>query len=255
MLKTAKAAILVLGLILICGTWSNARADEWNKKTVVTFPDSVEVPNMVLPAGTYVFKLAESPSNRNIVQIWSADESKLLTTFIAVPNYRLQPAGKTIINFSERPSGASEAVREWFYPGDNFGQEFVYPKSRATELAATNKESVLEVSSYNTQSPSSETDLNAMRNQSVMAVTPTATEVQPESSTPQTTDTNTQQAATPQPTTPAPDTPSTTAPQAQTQEGTSELPKTASSLGLIVLLGGFSLAVAFALRLVLKHMA
>lgn len=253
MRRAVKAAIALLGLVLICGTWSSARADEWNKKTVVTLSDSMQVPTMVLPAGTYVFKLAESPSNRNIVQVWSADESKLLTTFIAVPNYRLQPTGKTIINFSERPSGEPEAIKEWFYPGDNFGQEFAYPKNEATKLAAANRENVLEVPSYSTQPASNESDLNTMRSEPVATITPAATEVEPQQQNQDTQTPSAQQPATtqtnPQSTTPPQDT------QSPSQEKSSELPKTASSLGLIVLLGGLSLAVAFALGIALKRLA
>jgi hypothetical protein len=36
-----------------------AKADEWDKQTIVTFNKPVEVPGSVLRAGTYVFKLAE----------------------------------------------------------------------------------------------------------------------------------------------------------------------------------------------------
>jgi hypothetical protein len=252
MRRAVKVAISILALVLICSAWSSARADEWNKKTVVTLSDSMQVPTMVLPAGTYVFKLAESPSNRNIVQVWSADESKLLTTFIAVPNYRLQPAGKTIINFSERPSGEPEAIKEWFYPGDNFGQEFAYPKSQATKLAAANKENVLEVPSYSTQPASSESDLDSLRNTHVAEITPAAAEVEPQQQNQDTQSPSTQQPATtqtnPQSTTPAQDT------QALSQEKSSELPKTASPLGLITLLGVLSLAVAFAFRVFLKRL-
>ena len=52
----------------------SAKADEWNKKTVVTFNEPVEVPGVgaqILPAGTYVFKLLDSPSDRHIVQIFN----------------------------------------------------------------------------------------------------------------------------------------------------------------------------------------
>jgi hypothetical protein len=39
------------------------------------------------------------------------------------------------MTFRERAAGEPQAIRSWFYPGDNFGQEFVYPKMRAIELA------------------------------------------------------------------------------------------------------------------------
>jgi len=116
-----------------------ARADAWDKETIVTFSNPVEVPGQVLLPGTYVFKLADSQSDRGIVQIFSEDHSRLLATILAIPDYRPTPTEKTVISFEERPSGTPEAVRSWFYPGDNYGVEFVYPKS-TTQLAAASSQ-------------------------------------------------------------------------------------------------------------------
>jgi hypothetical protein len=115
-----------------------AMSDQWNKKTTVTFSQPVEVPGVgaqVLPAGTYVFKLLDSQSDRHIVQIFNEAEDHVYATILAIPNYRLRPTDQTVITFNERPAGSPEAIRAWFYPGDNSGQEFVYPKERAIELA------------------------------------------------------------------------------------------------------------------------
>jgi LPXTG-motif cell wall-anchored protein len=114
-----------------------ARADEWNKRTVMTINEPIQVPNRVLSPGTYVVKLLDSPSDRHIVQIFNQDETHLITTILAMPNYRLEPSGKTVFTFWETPPGQPPALRAWFYPGDNFGQEFAYPKSVATQIAAT----------------------------------------------------------------------------------------------------------------------
>ena len=137
-----KAVPTVFCAALIGAAFSpNVTADEWNQKTVVTFSAPVETPGVhikgwaVLPAGTYVFKLLGSPSDRHIVQIFNKDETVLYTTVLAIPNYRLRATGKTVITFRERPVGEPEALRAWFYPGMNFGQEFVYPKEKALELA------------------------------------------------------------------------------------------------------------------------
>ncbi len=116
-----------------------ARADEWNKRTIMTINEPIQVPNRVLPAGKYVVKLLDSPSDRHIVQIFNADETHLITTILAMPNYRLEPTGKTVFTFWETPPGQPPALRAWFYPGDNYGQEFAYPKSVATQIAAVAK--------------------------------------------------------------------------------------------------------------------
>jgi hypothetical protein len=147
-LRTATTA--VFGLALMGAVFSSgAKADEWNRKTVMTFSGPVEIPGVhlkgwgVLPAGTYVFKILDSQSDRHIVQIFNQDETQCYATILAIPNYRLQATDKTVITFRERPAGEPEALRAWFYPGRNWGEEFVYPKARAVELAKTTKTPVL----------------------------------------------------------------------------------------------------------------
>lgn len=125
------------------------RADEWNRKTTITFSQPVEIPGVhlagwgVLPAGSYVFKIVDSQSNRHIVQISSADERTVYATILAIPNYRLRSTDKTVMTFRERPAGRPEALRAWFYPGRNWGEEFVYPKAQALELAKSANTPVL----------------------------------------------------------------------------------------------------------------
>jgi hypothetical protein len=137
-LVVAMASVGLLGIALAPG----ARADEWNKLTVMTVNEPIQVPNKVLPPGTYVVKLLDSPSDRHIVQIFDKDQKHLQTTILAIPNYRIQPTGKTTFTFWETPPGQPKALRAWFYPGDNFGQEFAYPKSAAVQIAATAHETV-----------------------------------------------------------------------------------------------------------------
>jgi hypothetical protein len=134
--------LALVGLSVLWVAHPNARADEWNKKMVCKFSGPVEIPGMVLPAGTYVFKLVDSESDRNIVQVFNKDENHLFGTFLAIPDYRMKTPSKPIVTFEERAAGAPEAVRAWFYPGDNYGNEFVYPKVKALELAKANNQPV-----------------------------------------------------------------------------------------------------------------
>src|SRR6202162_1235137 len=140
-MKQLVLALASLGLLGVAISPS-ARADQWNKKTILTVNEPIQVPNKVLPPGKYVIKLLDSPSNRHVVQIFDGDETHLLTTILAIPNYRLQPTGKTVFGFWETPPGQPKALRAWFYPGDNFGQEFAYPKSAATQIAAVARQPV-----------------------------------------------------------------------------------------------------------------
>jgi hypothetical protein len=149
-MKFLKTAPTVLCMALLSATFSpSAKADDWNRKTVVTFSEPIEIPGVhlqgwgVLPAGTYVFKILDSNSDRHIVQIFSQDELTVYATILAIPNYRLRATDKTVITFSERPAGQPEALRAWFYPGRNWGEEFVYPKARAVELAKITNTPVL----------------------------------------------------------------------------------------------------------------
>src|SRR6266404_8114898 len=120
-----------------------ARADEWNKKTILTFSGAVQIPGATLPAGSYVFKLADISGNRHVVQVFDKDEKKIYTTMLAVPNQRLEPTDKPVILFAERAAGSPQAVKVWFYPGDRVGNEFVYPKSQAMRIAKETHQRVL----------------------------------------------------------------------------------------------------------------
>jgi hypothetical protein len=117
-------------------------ADEWNKRTILTINEPIQVPGKTLEPGQYVMKLLDSPSDRHVVQIFDRNEQHLITTVLAIPNYRLQPTGKTQFTFWETPAGQAKALRSWFYPGDNFGQEFAYPKNEALQIASVTNQSV-----------------------------------------------------------------------------------------------------------------
>lgn len=120
-----------------------ARADEWDKKTILTFSGPVQIPGATLPAGSYVFKLADIPGNRHVVQVFDKDEKKIYSTMLAIPNERLEPSDEPVVLFSERASGSPQAVKVWFYPGNRIGNEFVYPKTQAMRIARETHESVL----------------------------------------------------------------------------------------------------------------
>lgn len=130
-------ALALAGVVMFCMTGVRARADAWDKKTILTVDQPIQVRNTYLEPGTYVFKLMNSNSDRHIVQIFNSDQSRIIDTVLAIPNYRLQPTGDSRFAFWETPPGTAKAMRAWFYPGDNFGQEFPYPKNlRQLEVAA-----------------------------------------------------------------------------------------------------------------------
>jgi hypothetical protein len=115
---SSKVILFAASIALLGGIAPRGLADEWNQKTNFTFSDPVQILGQVLPAGTYVFKLADSTSNRDIVEVFSQNERHLYGTFLAIPDERLRSGGKPIITFDETPAGSPEAVRAWFYRGE-----------------------------------------------------------------------------------------------------------------------------------------
>jgi hypothetical protein len=228
-MKFVKTAWFVLILFLIGVVLAiPARADEWNKKTVVTFNEIVEIPGRLLPAGTYVFKLADSQGYRHIVQVWNKDETEVLATILAIPDYRLEPTGETVIQFHESPGIGPQALRAWFYPGDNFGHEFVYyPKTLALLLA--------QLSNVVVPAETIEPTKENLKSVPLVAVTPGQKE-EPIAEAIQTTPFPERAASAP----------------AMVAERKA-LPKTASPVPLVGLLGLVSLGLAFGLRLLIER--
>jgi LPXTG-motif cell wall-anchored protein len=210
-----RLALIGFAVLIGAAGLSRVHADDWTKSTKVTFSDAVQVPGTVLPAGTYTFRLMDSPSNRHIVQVFNEDGTRLITTILAIPNYQPEVSGHTVLAFAERPVGEPEALKAWFYPGANFGQEFVYPKAEAATLSQLN----------NTEVPATES-APASTPEPVADSTP-APESQPAVTTVQQ-----QPDTTPTQETPAP----------------AELPQTGSDLPLIGLAGLVALGGALALR-------
>jgi LPXTG-motif cell wall-anchored protein len=122
------------------------QADAFDKKTTLTISEPLEVPScctadqtVTLQPGEYVIVLVDSLSDRHIVRIFDKAQKVVIATVLAIPNYRLKPTGKTVFQFWEVPAGQPRSLRAWFYPGDNFGQEFAYPKQTAAKIAAFTK--------------------------------------------------------------------------------------------------------------------
>jgi hypothetical protein len=229
-MKKFKVAAMIFCLCLVVVTaLSSAKADEWNRKTTVTFSGPVEVPGVgaqILPAGTYVFKIMDL-SDRNVVQIFNLAEDHVYTTILAIPNFRMKATDKTVMTFKERGEGQPEAIRTWFYPGRQWGEQFVYPRTRALELAKDTNEIVLATPVEQAAT------VEELKTVPIIAVKPTGEVV--ELST----------VVEPPPVESAP-----------VQVAAAEtLPVTASPLSLVALIGLLSLGGAFGLAILSKHIA
>lgn len=216
-MKIARMILTIFTVTLLMVTFAaGARADTaFSKRTVVTFNQPVEIPGQVLPSGTYTIELYESFGNRHIVRVYNADRSKLIATVLAIPNQRLTTTGDNVMKFAERPGNSPDALKAWFYPDENFGQEFVYPKARAMELAQVAHESI----------PAVQTEpatVEEFKSEPIVAETPEQKEVPIAEAIP--------------------------APAPETLSATPTLPKTASQVPLIALFGGMLVSFAFVLK-------
>ena len=229
---------------------AGAHADEWNKKTYLTFSGPVQIPNATLPAGTYLFQLADPDNAPHVVMVSSKDGKHVYGMFLTIPDKRTQAPSENVVMFKETAAGAPEAVQAWWYPGDNFGEEFVYPKDQAMRIAKANHKPVLATETAMNNTSSQSDQMSSLRKSRVSRVDENG---------------NTNAAASQPPATPAPANTvdgqnsqnTTRAPAATT--GTSgqsttathhrkTLPRTASNLALFELLSVLSLAVGFSLR-------
>ena len=120
-----------------------AHADEYDEATTMTFSQAVQIPGQVLPAGTYFFKLVDSSSDRNLVQIFNADRTVLYATLQTIPTERQEPTGNTVVSLAEQGTEKPEALLKWFYPGRETGNEFVYPKQTEKELAQAKQDTIV----------------------------------------------------------------------------------------------------------------
>jgi len=142
-------AALCAALALTAGA-AFAQSTPADRTTFVTFSGPVSLPGMTLPAGTYTFKIADSQTDRHIVQVFNREGTKLFTTLLAVPAQRPEPEGDPVITFKETPSNRPPAVHYWYYAGEKDGNELVYPKAQALQIAQASGEGVMAVDSTGT---------------------------------------------------------------------------------------------------------
>lgn len=133
-LKLVARCFVVVTLGALFGLPGVSRADPLDRKTFVTLGETCRVGTTLIPPGRYVFRLFQSTSTRNIVQVFTEDERQILTSVITVPSYRSQPSETTDLVFGEAPSGQPLPLRFWFYPGQSLGQQFV--ETNGSELSS-----------------------------------------------------------------------------------------------------------------------
>jgi len=267
-LRTLGCILALTSLIAV-----GARADENDRLTYLTFSGPVQLPGVTLAAGTYTFKMADLSGSKHVVQVMTKEDSpKLITTLMTIPNERLDPVKDTYIMFQERPVGMPQAMKAWFYPGRSIGEEFIYPKHQAAEIAQANNTSVLSsegdkvgrVSSSGSfdQESTTATSAAAAPDAAAQPTTSAQANATTTTSTDSTTTSTTARPAAPAPpppvaqaevVTPAPSPVPEPRPVGTAGQVARSLPRTASPLALFELISFLSIAGGAGLRQLRRH--
>ena len=130
----ARAA--AIGVLAIMSFPAASMADDYDKKTIITISEPLEVPGIVLQPGKYVFKLLNSSSNRHIVEVMNERMDHLYALTFTAAARKVQPKGRTVLTFYEGKGDQPHAIRQWYWPGELDGQEFLYPRKQAARISA-----------------------------------------------------------------------------------------------------------------------
>jgi hypothetical protein len=119
-----------------------ARADEADQSIKITFNQPIEIPGQVLPAGTYLFKLAD-PNDLDVVRIFNSQGTRLYATLQTITAERAKPTGEAVVVLADQSEARAETLVKWFYPGDTSGHELVYPKQEEQQLAQARLQTIV----------------------------------------------------------------------------------------------------------------
>jgi len=127
----------------LSSVFQESYSTEWNKKSTLSTDCPVELPGIVLEPGVYIVKLLDTKEKRSLVQIWNSDETQIIATVVAIPDHRSQPEQYNTFTYHDIKADGPKPLQAWYYPGDQEGLEFVYPKNRAIEIAKESADRVM----------------------------------------------------------------------------------------------------------------
>jgi len=129
--------------VLTLSIGGRAEAQPADYRTYFTFSAPVTLPGITLPAGKYVFRLADPDSSRKVINVLSADGKKSLAMLHTIPNRAMKAPKDAEIRFMETSAKVPPPVKTWWYAGKAIGYEFIYPRKQALELAKVTSEPIL----------------------------------------------------------------------------------------------------------------
>jgi len=131
MLKLFPATFAAVALTCAFGT--SVRAATADHHTRFTFSQPVALPGVTLAAGTYVFRLADPATDRQVVQVLDR-KGQSLALLNAIPSYRPDASDEPSVGLMETVPGMATAVKTWWPQGETMGFEFVYPQAQLMKL-------------------------------------------------------------------------------------------------------------------------
>lgn len=143
MLSTRVFGLACAVTVFVCLMAAPVAAQPLDKRTLFTFSGPVTLPGVTLPAGQYLFRLADPNSSSKVVQVLNAEGTKPYGLFFTIAAERPEPAASPEVRFMETASGTPAAIRTWWYPGERRGYEFIFPKEQARRLAMGASQPVL----------------------------------------------------------------------------------------------------------------
>src|SRR5262245_46823127 len=143
MSKLGKMVLTVVGTVALCATSAVAQAQTIDKKVYFTFSGPVEIPGATLPAGKYLFHLADPNSGRQVLQVQSADGKKVYGMFFSMPAQRPTAPDEAEVRFMETASGSPAVISTLWYAGERTGRELIYPREQAIRIAKATNVAVL----------------------------------------------------------------------------------------------------------------
>lgn len=125
--------LLAIGWVVTLAMSTHVYGNEWNKKTILRLTEPMQIEGVLLQPGTYVFRLMDSAADRHIVRIMNEDETEVVATVVGMPHYQFEPPNETQLDYWESPAVTPPAVKNWHYPGEMLGLQFTQPP--ATQVA------------------------------------------------------------------------------------------------------------------------
>jgi hypothetical protein len=119
--------LCAVGLLAALGTSAVGAMTNPRRTTYFTFSGTVRLPGVSLPAGTYVFEVANPDGQADIVRVLSRDRKTVhlmkFTRFV----YRTSNGNmKAIASLGETPAGTPPPVTAWYPHSETRGREFIY---------------------------------------------------------------------------------------------------------------------------------